>query len=284
MALFKRASRSARVPRWKEPFATALAGILTITCAQHASASPRPAVTHPERDWLGSQSAKHETRSRGGTTVIRRAAAQVPGVDVSAWDGTIDWDTAAADGARFAYVKATESTTYASPTFWNQYGGAYYAGIIHAAYHFAIPSASSGAAQADYFLAHGGGWSPDGMTLPGALDMEWNPYSGGDCYGLSQTAMVDWIRSFVNEYHAKKGRWPVIYTGRTWWTLCTGDLGTFAGNDPLWVADYNGSPGSMPYDWTSQTIWQYADSGPLPGDQNLFNGDESDLSTLAYGS
>jgi len=50
--------------------------------------------------------------------------------------------------------------------------GAANAGLIRGGYHFARPDISSGATQATYFLAHGGGWSPDGITLPGALDIE----------------------------------------------------------------------------------------------------------------
>lgn len=52
------------------------------------------------------------------------------------------------------------------------YDGATSAGLIRGGYHFAHPDESSGATQATYFLAHGGGWSADGITLPGALDIE----------------------------------------------------------------------------------------------------------------
>ena len=65
--------------------------------------------------------------------------------------------------------------TYAAfldPNFSANYVGATNAGLIRGAYHFAHPDSSSGATQAKYFLAHGGGWSSDGITLPGALDIE----------------------------------------------------------------------------------------------------------------
>jgi hypothetical protein len=45
-------------------------------------------------------------------------------------------------------------------------------GMIRGAYHFALPNSSSGATQANYFAGNGGGWSWDGKTLPGALDIE----------------------------------------------------------------------------------------------------------------
>ncbi|OAF60557.1 hypothetical protein VC83_03576 [Pseudogymnoascus destructans] len=74
-------------------------------------------------------------------------------------------------------------------TFSSQYVGATNAGFIRGGYHFAQPGSSTGAAQANYFLAHGGGWSKDGITLPGMLDIEYNP-SGATCYGLSAASIV----------------------------------------------------------------------------------------------
>ena len=61
---------------------------------------------------------------------------------------------------------------YKSPSFSSQYTGATKAGLIRGGYHFALPDKSSGAVQANWFASHGGGWSKDGITLPGALDME----------------------------------------------------------------------------------------------------------------
>jgi GH25 family lysozyme M1 (1,4-beta-N-acetylmuramidase) len=240
-----------------------------------------PAVTawiHAHDHQMGSQIRRHEKVP----ATLTPSVAGTPGMDVSGYQADVDWPTAAAGGARFAYVKATESTDYTNPYFTQQYNGSYAAGIIRGAYHFAIPADSGGATQADYFVANGGGWSGDGMTLPGTLDIEWNPY-GADCYGLTQSAMVGWIQSFVNEYQARTGRWPAIYTAASWWSECTGNTGDFSSTDPLWVASYSSSPGVMPYNWGYQTIWQYADSGTFPGDQDSFNGDISGVRALANG-
>jgi GH25 family lysozyme M1 (1,4-beta-N-acetylmuramidase) len=114
------------------------------------------------------------------------------------------------------------------------------------------------------------------------VDLEWNPY-GATCYGLSPSGMVNWILSFSNEYHYRTGRWPVIYTATTWWSQCTGNIGDFSSTNPLMLANYNGSPGAMPYNWGYQTIWQYASSGVFPGDQDLFNGDMSRVQAFANG-
>jgi GH25 family lysozyme M1 (1,4-beta-N-acetylmuramidase) len=201
---------------------------------------------------------------------------------VSSWQGSVNWPAVRSNGASFAYVKATEGTGYISPTFGKQYTGSYYAGLIRGAYHFALPDASTGAAQADHFVDHGGGWSNDGMTLPGALDIEYNPY-GAMCYGYSPAGMVDWIWSFVNRYQARTGRYPVIYTNRGWWSTCTGDSSAFTDTDPLWVAAYSPTAGVLPGHWAYYTFWQYANAGPFPGDQNRFNGTSDRLQALARG-
>ena len=157
----------------------------------------------------------------------------------------MNWTAAWNNGARFAYVKATEGTYYTNPYFAQQYNGAYSVGMIRGSYHFARPDTTSGATQADYFVNHGGGWSKDGKTLPGALDIEYNPY-GATCYGLTQTAMRTWISSFLNEYKARTSRWAVIYTTTDWWSTCTGNYSGFAASSPLWVGRQGRQHGRHP--------------------------------------
>jgi GH25 family lysozyme M1 (1,4-beta-N-acetylmuramidase) len=248
------------------------------------TSDPADPITHPELDWMGSTVAAHEGRSTGtggdddGT--VTPFVTQTKGFDVSHWQGTVDWAGAYSKGARFAYIKATEGTTYRDPNFGTNYTNSYYAGYIRGAYHFATPDTSSGVAQADWFVAHGGGWSKDGKTLPPMLDIEYNPY-GATCFGLSQSAMRGWISAFANEVHARTTRWPTIYTTTDWWTTCTGNTADFSAKDPLFIARYASTVGALPAGWSFQTFWQYADSGTFPGDQDYFNGAYSGLQNLA---
>jgi GH25 family lysozyme M1 (1,4-beta-N-acetylmuramidase) len=267
--------------------AMVLGSVLPAAAATDATYQQTPAqlaaqrlVTHPQLDWMGSTVRAHEPQGTG--MLVSPQVSGPLGLDVSGYQGNVNWSSVAANGAKFAYVKATEGTYYQNPYFSQQYEGSYYAGIIRGSYHFATPNTTSGAAQADYFVAHGGGWSQDGMTLPGMLDIEYNPY-GAECYGLSHAGMVSWILSFSNEYHAKTTRWPVIYTTNDWWSTCTGSQGDFSSTNPLALACYCSSPGTMPYNWSYQTIWQYADSGTFPGDQDVFNGTYSRVQALATG-
>lgn len=219
------------------------------------------------------------------------AAASVPpgysvtGIDVSKWQGTVNWATVAAS-ARFAYVKATEGTTYVSPTFATQYAGAKAAGLYTGAYAFARPDAPA-LAQADYFVDNAK-FAHDGKTLPPMLDIEW-PYTGSSgqyvapypCYGLSPADMVTWVRTFVNEVKRRTGSKMMIYTATSWWNPCTGHTTAF-GDQYLDVAWYSSTPPTtLPSGWSTWTVWQYASGGALPGDQDVFYGSRAQLTALA---
>ncbi len=252
--------------------------------------STDPGVTHPAQDYAGSTIREHHGAARTvepkafAQALPRASVSQTPGMDVSAWQRNVDWVSAYRNGARFAYVKATEGTGYVSPYFAQQYNGSYQVGMVRGAYHFALPDVSSGAVQADYFVRHGGGWSADGKTLPPMLDIEYNPYQGNSCYGLSQTGMVSWIKSFSDEVHAKTSRWPTIYSTTDWWRTCTGDSAAFGNTNPLFVAHYSSNVGTLSAGWDFYTFWQYSDAGPFPGDQDRFNGAMRQLRTLATGT
>jgi len=88
--------------------------------------------------------------------------------------------------------------------------------------------------------------------------------------------MVSWIRDFSNTYYSCVGRYPMIYTTTDWWKTCTGNDAGF-GSNPLWIARWASSVGTLPAGWSNHTFWQYADSGPSPGDQDYFNGDMAGL-------
>ena len=129
-----------------------------------------------------------------GTAALGAPAANAAGIhgqDVSGWQGRVDWAAQAALGSRFAYVKATEGRSYRSPDFDHQYTGAGNAGLVRGGYHFARPDSGGPEEQAEFFLNNGGGWTGDGVTLPGMVDFE--AYSGlPRDYGLSAQEMREW--------------------------------------------------------------------------------------------
>ncbi|WP_051099241.1 lysozyme [Actinopolyspora mortivallis] len=243
---------------------TGLAGVLALAVTGLVA----PATAHPT------------PRADGVPSV---AGPVVRGMDVSGHQGRVDWRAAWRSGARFAYVKATEGTGFRSSTHRAQYRGARAVGMLRGSYHFARPDLSPAAPQARFFVANGGDWKPDGHTLPGVVDIEYNPYGPDDCYGLGPAEMSQWIAEFSDTYRALTGRFPMIYTTRHWWNTCTGGNTGFAGNNPLWVARYGPRVGELPAGWASHTMWQYDNEGVLPGDQNLFRGDAAALRRFATG-
>ncbi len=269
--------------------------ILSLLVVPSVSAAPlsgmsREAIdayVHRNSHPMGSQIAAHERGTTqqddgagdGSDDEAQDQSRGVEGIDVSGWQKEVDWQHYWDKGKRFAYVKATEGTGYRNPYFTQQYNGSYDVGMIRGAYHFALPDRSSGAAQAKYFAERGGGWSADGKTLPGALDLEYNPY-GDTCYGKTKQAMRAWISDFHDTYREQTGRAPVIYTSASWWNTCVGDDHGFEETVPLWVARYADEVGDLPAGWDFHTFWQYSND---PIDQNSFNGTRKQLEAVARG-
>jgi GH25 family lysozyme M1 (1,4-beta-N-acetylmuramidase) len=205
----------------------------------------------------------------------------VQGIDVSHYQGSINWASVKAAGIQFAWIKATEGTSYKDPNFNANYVHAYNNKVIRGAYHFARPDVSGGAAQARYFAGHGGAWSRDSLTLPGVLDIE------GTCYGKSASAMRAWISDFYSAYKAETGRDVVLYTSANWWKKCTGSWGGMAAKSPLWAAHWTsaGTP-TIPAGFPVWTVWQYTSTGRVGGisgnvDRDKFNGTRARLLALA---
>lgn len=238
-------------------------GTVAVSSATAAAASVQPPVPSPTS--LASATSPTSAASLGQT---------VAGVDVSSYQSRVDWPGLWASGHRFAWVKATEGVTYVSPTYAAQRSGALAVGMLVGGYHYARPASSGGAAQARHFLAHGGGWTPDGRTLPGALDLE--PATTTDpCHGLTVPEFVGWVEDFVRTYRAAIGRPPVIYVATAMWQRCLGDNTSVGADSPLWLFDHDGPMGPLPARWNRPTVWQRGVENNL--DRNVFLGGEAEL-------
>ncbi|CAL9624010.1 Lysozyme M1 [Streptomyces sp. enrichment culture] len=291
--MFSSRRRTARFPRRA---ATALGVLgaalaLTATTAGGATAAPEPPKdpvrVEPGQAYMGVGARIHGDAPTGEPSVgVMAPTDGVQGIDVSHWQGSINWTSVRNAGIQFAWMKATEGTSYKDPSFNTNYPAAYRAGVIRGAYHFARPDVSSGATQANYFVNNGGGWSRDNLTLPGVLDIEHNPY-GAMCYSLSTTQMRSWINDFYNTYKSRTGRDVVIYTTASWWNTCTGNWTGMYSKSPLWVAHWTtASSPTIPSGFPTWTVWQYTSTGSVSGvsgnvDRNKFNGSRDRLLALA---
>lgn len=213
----------------------------------------------------------------------------VQGLDVSNYQANVNWGMEVGKGAKFAYIKASEGNYYLSPAFSSQFNNSYNVGLVRGSYHFAIPHPDAGTAadQARYFVANGGVWSGDGMTLPPLLDIEYNPYVGSHfgntCYDRTPEQIVAWTQEFSDTVYALTKRLPAIYTTTDWWRTCAGNNGGFSGN-PLHLAAYGvDQPGVLPNGWIGYDIWQYSSTGPFSGDSNVWRGTLAQLKSFAAG-
>jgi GH25 family lysozyme M1 (1,4-beta-N-acetylmuramidase) len=211
----------------------------------------------------------------------------VHGIDVSHYQGSINWASVANAGIDFAYAKVTEGTSFVDQTFATNYAGAKAQGIYSGAYHFGRPDLGSPTTQANYFIDHAS-FTRDGRTLPPMLDIETGTTVGKDtCYGLSTSAMGSWISGFVNQVRARTGSATTIYTASGFWNQCTGGSSAFNSN-PLFAARWSSTVTPLPTGWSTWTLWQYTSSGSVPGisgnvDGDVFNGSLAQLAVLAGG-
>jgi lysozyme len=199
----------------------------------------------------------------------------LPGIDVSHWEGTIDWKTVAASGYKFVYTKATESTTYTDDTLAFNVNGAASVGIPIGVFHF-YRLAADPKAQADYFLSKIKNLKLD---LPPSLDFE-------EQSSIAPATVAKSLKIWLDTVEAGIGRKPIIYSSAYYWNTYVGSP-AWAGDYGLWVANYTAAPQPLiPKSWKNYLIWQYTDKGAVPGisgdvDMDRFAGSEEDLAKFA---
>jgi lysozyme len=175
---------------------------------------------------------------------------RLPGIDVSHFQGEVDWRAVAAAGMRFAFIKATEGLDDIDPRFaenWQQSGAA---GLLRGAYHFLHPNLDA-KQQAAHFLSV---VTLDHDALPPALDVE-------VINGVGPAALAACIETWLETVEAALGCKPVVYTDPSFWR---DNIGANLAAYPLWLACYAAQP-EVPASWQSWTFWQHSQSGTVNG-------------------
>lgn len=195
----------------------------------------------------------------------------VKGVDISYYQGNVDWPVLA-DDLSFVYMKATEGSSHQDIRFEENLAGALETGLAVGAYHF-FSFESSGKTQADHYIEVVGSW--DGMLVP-AVDVEYySSYDGS----VDVDALRSELQLLLDELEAYYGCKPVIYTTMTAYrTLIRGEFTQY----PLWIRNIYYRPLFGGRKWS---FWQYSDKGELEGysgeeryiDLDVFRGNEQEL-------
>jgi lysozyme len=220
----------------------------------------------------------------GAALVAVAAAAAAPpryvrGLDVSRWDGRIDWARVRGAGYRFAFAEATNGNTRVDPTYGRNRAGAAAAGVQFGAFHFARPSgrtaaavAADAVAEADRFLAVA---QPRSGELLPVLDLEQSS-------GLRPPALIAWTSAWLAEVQRKLGLRAIIYSSPHFWATAMADTPRFAlAGSPLWLAHWTraSAPRVPGRNWGASgwRFWQWTSCGHVPGtghciDQDRFSG------------
>ncbi|MEL7093140.1 MAG: GH25 family lysozyme [Pseudomonadota bacterium] len=198
----------------------------------------------------------------------------VQGIDVSKYQGKIDFGAVKAADKSFVFVKATEGDTGVDPSFASNIAASRAAGLMTGAYHFYIShdAAESQFANFSKHVSLGAG------DLPPVVDIE-------NLASHSPDGWQNTLRQFLQLLEKHYGVQPIIYSGVS---FANSYLSGFQ-DYPLWVAQYTSAPQpKVPADWKVWSFWQYSQSGNVAGiagavDLNCFNGAEAQLRKFLIG-
>ena len=188
---------------------------------------------------------------------FRAAKYPVRGVDVSHYQGKIDWNMLAAQDISFAYIKATEGSNYVDEKFADNLRAARQTGLRVGAYHF-FSFDSPGTTQAANFIETVEAFK--GM-MPPVVDVEF--YGNKEINPPDPLEVRPQLQVFLDTVEEAYGKRPVIYATYESWELY---IKNQFEDYPLWIRDIWNRPESS-LDWT---FWQYTNRGRLRG----FSGDE----------
>jgi lysozyme len=195
------------------------------------------------------------------------------GIDVSYYQGDIDWSAVAGDGVEFAISRVNHGGFF-DPEFDTNWAESRNAGLLRGAYQYFDPGGDP-VAQATTLIEALGSLEPG--DLPPVIDVE-------STDGLSPTAISANVATWIDMVEGALGRKPVIYTGSYFWN--DNVVSDAFADHPLWIAHYTTGCPNLPTVWPNWAFWQYTSSGSVAGiggnvDRNLFNGSRLELEDLA---
>jgi len=199
----------------------------------------------------------------------------VEGIDVSYWQGGIDWTAVKSSGRVFAIARISDGT-YMDTRFDENWAAMKTVGLIRGAYQFFRPGQDPNT-LADIVIGKVGKLG-DG-DLPVTLDVEATD-------GQSAATIISKMHTWLDKVEAATGKKPIIYTGKYFWQDNVANSKDFV-DHPLWIAAYGPTCPNLPDGvWSNWTMFQYTDKASVSGisggvDGDKFNGTLADLKRLA---
>ena len=200
------------------------------------------------------------------------------GIDVSKFQGSVNWQDVKTGGFSFGFARAIDDATgtTADPEFAHNWQGMGDSGVLRGAYYFLRASRNMTQA-ADLFVSIVGQLAPG--DLPPVLDVE-------TADGESSDTVLNAIQEWMDAVEAALNRQIIIYTNASFWTNTLGNSTRFS-NRALWIAEYTSAPQpNFPSAFPDFSFWQYSQSGTVPGisgdvDMDRFNGSMDGLRAFA---
>lgn len=194
------------------------------------------------------------------------------GIDVSYWQGTIDWDAVASTGIHFAIMRVSHGLGTYDTQFTANWAGSKEQDLVRGAYQY-FDGYDDPTEQAQLLLDEMGELQEG--DLPPVLDVE-----TGDNEGIPTSTMTAAIREWMSVVEPAIGRKPMIYTGAYAWAEMTADADM--SDYPLWTANWTEDCPLIPNNWSRWDFWQYSATGSVSGigtdvDLDKFNGSPGDL-------
>ncbi len=212
-------------------------------------------------------------------TTVCGAGPTVKGIDVSYYQGNIDWARVKNDGVKYAFIRVSDGLGTIDTKFETYWAQSRANGIIHGAYQYFRPNQDP-IAQADLFLEKLGNTIADD-DLPPVIDIE----AAG---GLAPAQVAAKAKQWIDHVEAALGVKPIIYTGFYFWRDQVG-APAYGSQHPLWHAQYTSAAcPNISEPWTKWSFWQFTSSGTVDGiagnvDVNRFDGTMAELTALTPG-
>ena len=199
--------------------------------------------------------------------------ANIPGVDVSKWQGKMDWAKCKAAGAKYAFLRATVGAGYVDSQFERNYSELIDVGLPTGAYHVVVPRYNGRVVTADMNMANFmEALSNKVMDFPVILDCE---LTNGDNPRHITSVIEGCIRILEDNHYA-----VMIYTGAWWWDGNVMPADKWC-NYPLHVANYTtAAVPYMPRDWAEWAVWQWSADGNGLGHKYGADSDDIDLNRM----